>query len=483
LFALEGVRNEQGEVVDMTILKINKAFTRILKLGEEVVGQRYLSVFPGAKAAGIFDLHVQVLKTGVPIEHEFYYNGEGHDGWFRIAITRSGENSLIQTFTDSTESMRNKLSLEQSAAYLQNVIDSSQTGIFLAAPVMEGSEIIDFRFKTVNKALAAFAFKQPPELIGGSHSEIFPVSRQNGVFEIYKEVCETGKEVRFERRYTADGFDVWLDVWAKKLGDDLLVTFHDFTPIKQLQLKLQASIDDLKKSNERLTEFAHVASHDLKEPLRKVRLHTNLLEQRFAEALGEQGYQHVLRIQSATLRMQALITDLLTYSQVSKRPDSFETLSLQELVHEVLNDLEVSVQTARATVCFEGLPQVNGNAMQLRQLFQNLLSNALKFTHADRPCEITITSEKLPVEAVPVHGASQHKFYYRIDITDNGIGFEQQYADKVFKIFQRLHSRDEYEGTGIGLAIVQKVVENHHGFIRAESEPGKGTTFSVYLPV
>jgi|GEM_PF-3461418 len=345
LFALEAIKNEQGEVVDMEIIKINKAFTRILGLGEEIVGKRYLSIFPGSKEAGIFDMHVQVLKTGIPIEHEFYYAGENYNSWYRIAITKSGENGLIQTFTDTTESMRNKLTLETSAAHLQNVIDSTQTGIFLASPEMRDGQIVDFRFKTVNKALSGYAFKQPAELIDQLHGDIFPAYRENGVFEVYKQVCETGEEAHFEKQYVADGFSSWMDVVAKKIGTDLLVTFHDFTSLKELQLHLESSIDDLKKSNERLAEFAHVASHDLKEPLRKVRMHTNFLEQRFATALGEEGYNHVLRIQSATLRMQALITDLLTYSQVSKLPDNFTTLNLKDLVQDVLADLEASVQT------------------------------------------------------------------------------------------------------------------------------------------
>jgi hypothetical protein len=180
--------------------------------------------------------------------------------------------------------------------------------------------------------------------------------------------------------------------------------------------------------------------------------------------------------------MQALITDLLTYSQVSKLPDNFTTLNLKDLVQDVLADLEASVQNACANIRCGELPSVFGDALQLRQLFQNLLSNALKFTDPSRSCEIEISSVQLPASEVPTTAHLPFRSYHAIQVKDNGIGFEQQYAQKVFRIFQRLHSRDEYEGTGIGLAIVQKVVENHRGFITADGQPGKGATFTIYLP-
>jgi signal transduction histidine kinase len=482
LFALEAVRNETGEVIDFMIVKINKAFQKILGLGEEVVGQYYLTVFPGSKAAGAFDHHVQVLKTGVPVEFEIHYTGDGYNNWFRISITRSGENGLVQTFTDISESAVNKLSLQEAATQLQAVIDSTQTGIFLASPVKENGEIADFRFKAVNNALAAYAQRAPSEITGGLHGQWFPVYRQNGVFEKYKRVCDTGIEERFQQQYVADGFDVWMDVMAKKLGDDLLVSFHDYTSLKQLQLQLEASIHDLKKTNERLADFAYVASHDLKEPLRKVRMQANLLEERFAEALGESGLQHILRIQTAVIRMQTLITDLLAYSQVSKKPEEFKALSLVAVVNDVLSDLEATIQATNARIQVSDLPEITGDNTQLRQLFQNLLSNALKFTDPTRSCQVSITAGTVSAQEVSAESLPYRR-YHRIVVADNGIGFDQQYREKIFKIFHRLHSNTEYEGTGIGLAIVQRVMENHQGWITASGESGKGASFELYFPV
>lgn len=482
LFALEGIQNEAGKVVDLRIVKINKAFSAILGKGEEVVGKNYLSVFPAAKEAGIFDLHVKVLQTGIPTEREFYYSGEGYHHWFKISISKSGDNKLVQTFTDITETVENKLRLQRAASHLQTVIDSTQTGIFLASPVNEGGEIVDFRFKTVNSALAAFAQQKPAALINGLHGDWFPAYKKNGVFEDYKRIWESGTEERFEKQYIADGFNVWMDVSAKKLGDDLLVTFHDYTPLKNLQLQLEATIQDLKKSNERLADFAHVASHDLKEPLRKVRMNADLLEQRFAEILGDSGQQYILRIHTAIIRMQTLITDLLAYSQVSKKPETIESLQLNLIVDGVLSDLETTIQGTGARVTVGKLPQVKGDATQLRQLFQNLISNALKFTCPPRACEINIAATEVKAEDVGT-GNLPYRRYHKIVISDNGIGFNTEHAEKIFKIFHRLHGQTEYEGTGIGLTIVQKVVENHHGFIKADGEPGKGATFTVYLPV
>ncbi len=481
LFALEAVRDGDGKVIDLTIIKINKAFQKILGLGDEVVGQRYLTVFPGSKAAGAFDHHVQVLETGVPVEFEIHYTGEGYNNWFRISITRSGENGLVQTFTDITESALDKLSLEEAAAHLQTVINSTQTGIFLAAPVKEEGEIVDFRFKTVNDSLAAYARTEADKLTGGLHGDWFPVYRQNGVFEKYKRVCTTGREERFQQHYLADGFNVWMDVLAKKLGEDLLVSFHDYTSLKKLQLQLEASVHDLKKSNERLADFAYVASHDLKEPLRKVRLQANLLEERFAAALGQSGLQHILRIQTAVIRMQTLITDLLAYSQVSRQPDAFAPVSLWQVVADVQSDLETIIQATDASISVEGLPVITGDGTQLRQLFQNLLSNALKFTDPARRCQISITAATVPAQELS-DSPLRCNTYHRVVIADNGIGFDQQYADKIFKIFHRLHPNTEYEGTGIGLAIVQRVMENHNGWVKARGERGVGATFEIYFP-
>jgi signal transduction histidine kinase len=189
-------------------------------------------------------------------------------------------------------------------------------------------------------------------------------------------------------------------------------------------------------------------------------------------------------MQTASVRMQTLINDLLNYSQMNTRAVNLQQVNLNDLVNGVLADLDNAIQENKAIVHIELLPQVEADEAQLRQLFQNLISNALKFKRPESNPEIFLTARQVTGQeaGIVVRNGEQSKVFHEIIISDNGIGFPQQYAEQIFQIFQRLHGRSDYPGTGIGLAIVQKAVENHHGYIFASSEPGKGARFHVLLP-
>ncbi len=239
----------------------------------------------------------------------------------------------------------------------------------------------------------------------------------------------------------------------------------------------------LKRSNENLQTFAFVASHDLQEPLRKIQQFGDLLKTGHTEARdGELVY--VERMQSAAGRMSMLITDLLDFSRIANQPQISAPVALDQVVDAVLTDLELLRSETQARVEVNPLPVVVGHAGQLGQLFQNLLSNALKFRRSDRTPSIQIKSERLSADHLPlaVKPSRSAPTYYQIDVTDNGIGFDEQYVDRIFQVFQRLHGKHEYAGTGIGLAICEKVVVNHGGAITARSQPGQGSTFSIYFP-
>ncbi len=238
------------------------------------------------------------------------------------------------------------------------------------------------------------------------------------------------------------------------------------------------------QSNQNLEQFAFVASHDLQEPLRKIQSFGNLLQNEYGAQLGE-GADLLERMQSAANRMSALIKDLLTFSRIANRKDTVELVFVRDVINTILNDLDLVITETNAQVIIETMPRIHGDASQLGQLFLNLLSNALKFRRPDTPPIIRIrhqivSSTTLPASIKPAHWAEA---YHHIDIADNGIGFDPKYVDRIFQVFQRLHGRQHYSGTGIGLAICEKVVANHGGAITATSQPGKGSTFSVYLPV
>jgi light-regulated signal transduction histidine kinase (bacteriophytochrome) len=234
------------------------------------------------------------------------------------------------------------------------------------------------------------------------------------------------------------------------------------------------SEEKLRRSNQELEQFAFVASHDLKEPLRKIILFGESLQRQAKAALDEQAVQYLERMQSAAERMQVMIDGLLELSRVNRQGGDFTSIQLKELVGEVVSDLELRIQAAGGAVRIEELPTIEADEMQIRRLFQNLIANGIKFHRPDVP----------PV--VRVSGTSSQAAKTRlveIRVEDNGIGFEQQDAERIFQPFQRLHGRSEYEGSGLGLAICQKIVERHHGTIEVQSVLNQGTTFVIHLPV
>jgi len=251
-----------------------------------------------------------------------------------------------------------------------------------------------------------------------------------------------------------------------------------------LEQRIEERTRELKQANDQLKQFTYAASHDLQEPLRKISFFIDRLLTGVGPSINEENKKIADRIQHTTKRMRGLIDDLLDYSNTTLGTMGFEEVDLNTIVHEVLDDMEATINEKEAIIDLDTLPRVKGDPRQLRQLFQNLVSNALKYHKKDEKPHVVIQSKvvkdmdfkrKLPAENSEVA-------FYEINVSDNGIGFDQADADRIFGLFHRLHGRAEYEGTGVGLAIVQKVVENHHGYIRAVSEPGKGATFNLLLP-
>lgn len=240
------------------------------------------------------------------------------------------------------------------------------------------------------------------------------------------------------------------------------------------QLKKQT--EALARSNEELTQFAFIASHDLKEPLRKIKTFSNFLVDEFGSFLPETAKNYLTRMNNAVNRMEALIEGLLHYSRATRNIESFVKIDLNTTVQEVLSDLEGRIQDKQGKIEITNpLPTIEADSMQFHQLFQNLIGNALKFHQKDKPPVITISSKLL--------NEKNSQPQCEITIADNGIGFEEKYINKIFSIFQRLHAHSEYEGSGIGLAICKKIAERHHGTIIVKSTPNVGTTFIISIPI
>jgi len=249
----------------------------------------------------------------------------------------------------------------------------------------------------------------------------------------------------------------------------------DISRLKQAQEELAQTLAELRRSNAELEAFAYIASHDLQEPLRKVRAFGDRLEARCAALLGDQGRDYLQRMQNAAARMQDLINDLLAFSRVTTRALPFTPIDLTQVVHEVASDLETRIEQVGGCVDAGDLPTIDADPLQMRQLVQNLIGNALKFRREGVPPVVRVRGE--------IVGDASGEESCRLVVEDNGIGFDMKHVDRIFGMFQRLHGRDEYEGTGVGLAVCRKIVERHGGAIAAQSTPGQGSTFTVTLPV
>jgi PAS domain S-box-containing protein len=276
----------------------------------------------------------------------------------------------------------------------------------------------------------------------------------------------------FGRRKDGSEFPVEISLSPMHSGPELLVTsiIRDLTGRKQVEERLRETAAELARSNAELEQFAYVASHDLQEPLRMVASYTQLLARRYQGRLDADADEFISFAVDGARRMQELINDLLTYSRVGSRALEVTSVDLGHTVDRVVSDLGGAIEDSGAAVTRDdAMPTIEGDALQLQQLFQNLIANAIKFVRPD-------ASPRVHVGAHPSSGG------WLVSVSDNGIGIEQQYLDKIFVLFQRLHSRAEYPGTGIGLAICRKIVERHGGSISVESTPGQGTRFEITLP-
>jgi PAS domain S-box-containing protein len=314
--------------------------------------------------------------------------------------------------------------------------------------------------------------------IVGRHFSVFypPEAIEKGWPEA--ELTVAARDGRFEDegwRIRKDGSRFWANVVITACRDDagrvsgFLKITRDLTDRKRAEERLKDYAERLQLSNRELEQFASVAAHDLQEPLRKIQAFGDRLRARAGAVLDEQSSDYLARMLAAAARMRTLIEDILAFSRVGRKGGGFVPVDLTGVVREVIGDLDVRLQEAAGRVELGPLPTVEADPVQMRQLFQNLIGNSLKFRRPDEPLVVTVT------------GLARDGLA-RITVRDNGIGFEPEYRERIFEVFQRLHGHDAYEGTGIGLAICRKIVERHGGTITAEGVPRSGATFLVAIP-
>jgi PAS domain S-box-containing protein len=393
---------------------------------------------------------------------------------------------VLTCFDDITDEQLKDEALQTSRDLLSSVLSSSLDGIMVFSAVRDDNDgdIEDFEFLLVNPQAEKMVNRSSDSLVGTRLLEEMPGHVENGLFEAYVEVVETGEPFETEVHYTTDDVDRWLQIVAVRIEEGFAVTFRDISERKRAAQAMAATNAKLEQRNRALRDFAYIASHDLQEPLRKIGAFSNLVLEDYGDKIDDTGQHYLERMQDAARRMSQLISDLLVYSRVTTQARPFKPVDLEQIVANVVTDLEMQIADVDGTVDIGDLPTIAADSTQIRQLLQNLIGNGLKFHRPDVPPVVTIRSELVDPDdpSVPANDVNATRFC-RLTVADNGIGFEQKYADRIFTPFKRLHGRSKYSGTGMGLAICRRIVERHGGDISVVSTPDEGTTFTIHLPV
>ena len=483
IMAFRSIRDKDNQIVDFEWILANTVSLATLYSSEKtLIGKRLLDVTPSALDDGLFGMFREVVESTIPSQVERQFAGDVMNAWYNITAVKL-EDGFVVTFSDITSQKMQRMLIEEREVLLKDAEQVASMGSWRW--IRKTDELI------WSDGLYRILGKSPTDYTPSWNSFTDNVNLEDrpAMRNFLSDLKGASKASRLEYRIEVDDRTRYLAMILKPatentLQPDVLGTVIDITERKLYENQLKQYTSELKRSNEDLEQFAYVASHDLQEPLRKIRAFGDLAAKSHAKG-DNVRVDYIQRMQSAAARMQVLIEDLLLFSRVSRSANQFERVSMQTLMEEVLDDINEQVRREHALVEVEPLPDINGDRTQIRRLFQNLISNGIKFHKPDQQSIVNISGRlmrgsdvyneyKLPV--------AQREWACFI-VRDNGIGFEEKYAEKIFNIFQRLHGRNEYEGTGIGLSICRKIVSNHQGYIFARSEENAGSEFIIILPV
>lgn len=364
--------------------------------------------------------------------------------------------------------------------FLESILNTSQNGVAYYKAIREQGLVIDFKIEFLNETYDDLLHMNSSSVIGKRLSEIRSFSWESGLVKKFVEVVETGNPHESEVFYKKDGAECWLLLSLAKLNDGVTASFHDISHLKAVEEELKNKIVDLERSNAELEQYAYIASHDLQEPLRKIRSFGSYLQDTQADKLDLRGQEMLDKIMSSADRMSTLIKDILNYSSLKKHTE-FITVDLNEIVKGVQHDLDLLITQKGAVIQTESLPTIEAIPLQMTQLFYNLINNSLKFAKDDESPLIKISIRKMSSNEKKSSFAKDVD-YYEIVLSDNGIGFDEAHSEHIFGVFKRLNNKALYPGSGIGLSLCKKVVENHNGAIYATAKENEGASFHIILP-
>jgi signal transduction histidine kinase/CHASE3 domain sensor protein len=484
IMAFKSIRNHENKIEDFSwILANTVSITATGLASDEFIGKRLLLTMPESRSNGLFDSYCEVVETGVPRQFEHHQlNGKG-DKWIHVTVVKL-EDGCIVTFSDITERKLQNSLLEERALLLNEAEGLANMGSWKWT---EKDNLIwsDGLYNILKKQRGAH---QPS---WNSFLENVDPDDVGLVSDFVADMPARRTALKLDYRILIDGEVHYLSMNVKAVRHDedeqpyILGTVVDITERKVYENQLKQYTSELQRSNEDLEQFAYIASHDLQEPLRKIRAFGDRLSTKFHTELDVVGQDYLVRMQSAAARMQLLIEDILAFSKISRNYSAFERLNMRKLMDDVVDDLDAQVRRVQGTVRIGNVPNLNGDRVQVKRLFQNLISNGLKFHKVNENPIVEVNGKTMKGAQVREEfgkPASDGEYAY-FSVKDNGIGFDEKYREKIFNIFQRLHGRNEYEGTGIGLSICRKIVVNHRGLILTKSKENVWSEFIVILPL
>jgi PAS domain S-box-containing protein len=401
-------------------------------------------------------------------------------GLLTIVFSVMGVLVILITFISNLLLRKRRRWLEN---FLSSILNTSQNGIITYKAIRKKGQIFDFRIIFANKASESILGMKPEKLVKKRLKDFPSFLKDSQVMEKFIQVTEDGEQDAFETMHEKDGVQKWYYILLARLEDGVTASFHDITEIKQYHNELKDNIKKLEHSNTELEQYAYVASHDLQEPLRKIRTYASYLNETEGKRFDDRSKAYLEKIISAAERMSTLINDILSFSSLKREP-AFMKVDLNHVLKNMLLDLDLLIAQKNAEVSYENLPVLEAIPLQMHQLFYNLINNSLKFTREDINPVIKITSRHLAKEEIGKHPELLPELSYcEIILTDNGIGFNPEFSEQIFGLFKRLGTRKTYSGSGIGLALCKKVVNNHNGAIFAEGTANKGAAFHIVLPL
>jgi signal transduction histidine kinase len=427
-----------------------------------------------------------IIKRGIEDEEILLNNRKAnlqkftkYSSYLTILFSLSAFLLVVITFLFNLSLLRRRKRLE---GFLESILDTSRAGIISYKAIREKNKISDFKIEFANPAIEELFDVKREEIIGKRLLSVSPYAKDQGLLTTYIKVVETGEKQELEICYNVRNENEYFLVFLAKLEDGITASFYKITELKRYQNELQATIKTLAESNRQLEQFAYVASHDLQEPLRKIMVFGSHLSTLYKDKLDDKAVGLVSKMNQAAERMSKLIYDILNFSSLKKEP-VYAPVDLNVVLDAVLEDLELKIRQSNAIIKKETLPVIEAIPLQMNQLFHNLLSNSLKFAKQNEVPVIEIKCRAVSKEELTSHPELNLSAQYSvITFMDNGIGFNMQYAEQVFGMFKRLNDKAEYPGSGIGLALCRKVVENHNGIITAKAETGRGASFKIILP-